>query len=63
MIKKIICRLRELLIYIFKEIPIILLIKVWTVTRVITTIILVIYIMVDRFLKNDLNTFILDFIK
>ena len=63
MIKHIICRLRELLIYVFKEVPILLLLEIWTIVRVLTTLLIVVYIIVDRFWNTNIDAFILNFIK
>jgi len=63
MIKNIISRLRELLIYIFKEVPIILLLEVWTIVRVLITVLMVLYIIMDRFFDTILDMFILNFVK
>ena len=63
MIKNIICRLREFLIYVFKQVPIILLIEVWTIVRVLTTLSLVVYIILNRFLETNIDAFILNYVK
>lgn len=63
MIKNIICRLRELLIYVFKKVPILLLVEVWTIVRVLTTMLIVIYIILDRFWETNIDAFILNFVK
>jgi hypothetical protein len=63
MIKNIISRLRELSIYVFKEIPIVLLLEVWTIVRVLTTLLMVLYIIVDRFFETNIDAFILNFVK
>jgi hypothetical protein len=57
MIKHIICRLRELLIYVFKAVPILLLLEIWTIVRVLTTLLIVVYIIVDRFWKTNIDAF------
>lgn len=62
-ITKIICRLRRLLIYVFKEIPILLLMEIWTIFRVLTTMLLVGYIALNGFSKNDMDAYILSFFK
>jgi len=58
---KILCRLREFLIYVFKEIPIILLLEAWTIARVTSTLIIVLYIIINNFLKNDIDACMLSF--
>ena len=63
MIKKIICRLRELLIYVFKKVPILLLLEIWTIVRVLSTLLIVVYIIVDRFWDTNIDAFILNFTK
>jgi hypothetical protein len=63
MIKNIISRLHKLLIYIFKEVPIILLLEVWTIVRVLITVLMVLYIIMDRFFDSILDMFILNFVK
>ena len=63
MIKNIISRLCELSIYVFKEIPIVLLLEVWTIVRVLTTLLMVLYIIVDRFFETNIDAFILNFVK
>ena len=57
------CRLRELLIYVFKAVPILLLVEVWTIVRVTTTLLIVMYIIVDRFWETNIDAFILNFVK
>jgi hypothetical protein len=63
MIKNLICRLRELLIYVFKKVPIVLLVEVWTIVRVLTTMLIVMYIILDRFWDANIDAFMLNFIK
>jgi len=63
MIKNIISRLHKLLIYIFKEVPIILLLEVWTIVRVLITVLMVLYIIMDRFFDSILDMFILNSVK
>jgi hypothetical protein len=63
MIKNIICRLRELLIYVFKKVPILLLLEIWTIVRVLSTLLIVVYIIVDRFWDTNIDAFILNFTK
>ena len=63
MIIKMICRLRKLLIYVFKEIPVILLLEIWTIARVLSTLTIVLYIIINNFLKNNIDACILSFFK
>ena len=62
-IKKYLCRLREILIYTFKEIPVMFLIEIWTLVRVVSISITVGFIVVDSYLRNNLDSCILTFFK
>jgi hypothetical protein len=62
-IKKYLCRLREILIYTFKEIPVMFLIEIWTLVRVVSISITVGFIIVDSYLRNNLDSCILTFFK
>lgn len=61
--KEIISRLRRLLIYVFKEIPVVLLVEVWAIARALTIIIMVLYIIMVSFYKNNIDVNILNFFK
>jgi hypothetical protein len=62
-IKKLLCRLREILIYILKEIPILFLIEIWTIIRVVSISITVGFIIIDSYLRNNPDVSILTFFK
>jgi hypothetical protein len=61
-IKKLLCRLREILI-ILKEIPILFLIEIWTILRVVSISITVGFIIIDSYLRNNPDVSILTFFK
>lgn len=61
--KKIICRLRRLLIYVFKEIPVVLLVEIWAIARALSIISMVVYIIIVSFYKNNIDASILSFFK
>lgn len=63
MISRIVCRLRQLLIYVFKEVPVLFLIEIWAIIRVITTMLIVVYIIASSFWKNNIDACILSFFK
>jgi hypothetical protein len=58
-IKNIISRLREILIYILKDIPIILLLEVWSIARVLSIALSVIMIVISGFVRNNPDACIL----
>lgn len=63
MMKNLICRLRELLIYTLTEIPVVLLVEVWAIGRVLTIMLIVVYLILGNFWKDGLGASILNFFK
>ena len=63
MIQNIICRLREFLIYVFKEVPVLFLVEIWTIIRVTSTLIIVVYLIGDKFWDTNIDAFMMNFVK
>ena len=63
MIQNIICRLREFLIYVFKEVPVLFLVEIWTIIRVTSTLIIVVYLIGDKFWETNIDAFMMNFVK
>ena len=62
-IGKMMCKLYRLLIYVFKEVPVILLLEIWTIARVITIVLIVVYIILGNIWDSNIDVNILKILK
>jgi len=58
-----ISKLREILAYTFKKMPIVFLIEIWTLTRALTILITVGIIIIDGYLRNNSDVCVLTLFK
>jgi hypothetical protein len=58
-----ISKLREILSYTFKKMPIVFLIEIWTLTRALTILITVGIIIIDGYLRNNSDVCVLTLFK